>query len=96
MQEILGHLTRPLNDEERKTGEVRREKKRLIGPDTAENIQRYFDDRFWSDQLPIIMPTEERVAEMLKHTRHKPGEIGPMFSSFAWAPRGDLVLRRSG
>ncbi len=75
MQEILGHLTRPLNDEERKTGEVKREKKRLIGPDTAENIQRYFDDRFWSDQLPIIMPTEERVAEMLKHTKHKPGEI---------------------
>ena len=75
MEEILGHLTRPLNDEERKTGQVRREKKRLIGPDTAENIQKYFDDRFWSDQLPIIMPTEERVAAMLKATKHKPGEI---------------------
>ena len=34
MQEILGHLTRPLNDEERKTGQVKREKKRFIGPDT--------------------------------------------------------------
>ena len=40
MEEILGHLTRPLNDEERKTGLVKREKKRFIGPDTAENIQR--------------------------------------------------------
>src|SRR5262249_52477872 len=75
MDEILGDLTRPLNDEERKTGMVRREKKRFIGPDTAENIQRYFDDRFWSDQLPIIMPTQERVAEMLKHTNHKPDQI---------------------
>ena len=75
MEEILGHLTRPLNDEERKTGVVKRETKRFIGPDTAENIQRYFDDRFWSDQLPIIMPTQERVTEMLKRTRHKPGEI---------------------
>jgi hypothetical protein len=75
MKEILEHLTRPLNDEEQKTGLVKREKKRFIGPDTAENIQNYFDDRFWSDQLPIIMPTQERVAEMLKHTKHKPDEI---------------------
>ena len=75
MKEILEHLTRPLNDEEQKTGLVKREKKRFIGPDTAENIQSYFDDRFWSDQLPIIMPTQERVAEMLKHTKHKPDEI---------------------
>ena len=75
MEEILGHLTRPLNDAERKTGLVKREKKRFIEPDTLENIQRYFDDRFWSDQLPIVMPTQERVAEMLKHTRHKPDEV---------------------
>jgi len=75
MKEILEHLTRPLNDEEQKTGLVKREKKRFIGPDTAENIQSYFDDRFWSDQLPIIMPTQERVAEMLKHTKRKPDEI---------------------
>jgi hypothetical protein len=75
MQEILGDLTRPLNEEEQKTGQVKREKKRFVGPDTAENLQRHFDDRFWSDQLPIIMPTQERVAEMLKHTRHKPDEI---------------------
>ena len=75
MQEIAGHLTRPLNEEERKTGLVERPKKRLIGPDTAENLQRHFDDRFWSDQLPIVMPTEARVAAMLKRTTHKPGEI---------------------
>jgi hypothetical protein len=75
MQEIIGHLTRPLNEEERKTGLVTRPKKRLIGPDTADNLQRYFDDRFWSDQLPIVMPTEARVAAMLEATRHKPDEI---------------------
>ena len=75
MQEIVGHLTRPLNDEERMTGLVKRPKKRLIGPDTAQNLQKYFDDRFWSDQLPIIIPTEERVAAMLKQTHHPPDEI---------------------
>ena len=75
MQEIAGHLTRPLNEEERMTGLVNRPKKRLLGPDTAKNLQKYFDDRFWSDQLPIVMPTEDRVAAMLKQTRHAPGEI---------------------
>lgn len=75
MEEILGHLTRPLIAAEQKTGLVEREKQRLIGPDTRENIQRYFDDRFWSDQLPIIMPTEERVNEMLAATSHDRDEI---------------------
>ena len=75
MKEIVDDLTRPLNDEEKKTGVVKREKKRFIGPDTTDNIQRYFDDRFWTDQLPIIMPTQDRVAAMLKGTKHKPDEI---------------------
>ena len=75
MPEIVDYLTKPLTDEEKKTGLVQREKKRFIGPDTADNIQKYFDDRFWTDQLPIVMPTEERVAAMLKATHHKPDEI---------------------
>ena len=75
MQEIVDYLTRPLNGEEKKTGLVKREKKRFIGPDTAEHIQWYFDERFWTDQLPIIMPTEQRVAAMLKGTKHRPDEI---------------------
>jgi hypothetical protein len=75
MEEIKDDLTRPLNDEEKKTGTVTREKKRFIGPDTTENIQKYFDERFWTDQLPIVMPTEERVAAMLKATKHRPDEI---------------------
>jgi hypothetical protein len=75
MQEVAGYLTQPLNDEEKKTGIVKREKKRFIGPDTAENIQKYFDQRFWTDQLPIIMPTQERIAAMLKATKHRPDEI---------------------
>ena len=75
MPEMIAYLTRPLNADEKKTGVVKREKKRFIGPDTAENIQTYFDDRFWTDQLPIIMPTQERVDAMLKGTSHKPDEV---------------------
>ena len=75
MEEIVGHLTRPLNDEETRTGPYDRPRQRLIGPDTQANIQKYFDDRFWSDQMPIIMPTEERVAEMLAQTSRPRDEV---------------------
>lgn len=75
MAEVVDQLTRPLNDEEKKTGTVKREVKRLIGPDTAEHIQNYLDERFQTDQLPIVMPTQERVTAMLKATHHKPDEV---------------------
>jgi hypothetical protein len=75
MAEIVGDLTRPLNEEEQITGTYERTKKRLIGPATRESLQTYFDERFWSDQLPIVMPTEERVAAMLAHTSHRPDEV---------------------
>ena len=75
MEEIVDHLTRPLNDEEQVTGTYQRSRRELIGPDTQENIQRYFDDRFWSDQLPIVMPTRERVDAMLAATSHEPDEV---------------------
>ncbi len=48
---------------------------RFLGPDTEENLQRLFKDRDYTDYLPIILPTEERVADMLKGTSHKPDEI---------------------
>jgi hypothetical protein len=79
MPEIVGYLTRPLNDQERQTGPIARPRQRLLGPATAERLQELFDKNFWSDQLPIIPPTEERVAAMLNHTSRKPDErIGAM------------------
>ena len=79
MQEIIAYLTEPLDEEEKKTGPYDRPRKKLLGPDTVENLQNQFDRNFWSDQLPIVPPTEARVAEMLKQTSHKPDEkIGTM------------------
>jgi hypothetical protein len=75
MAEIVGHLTRPLNEEEKKTGPFVRTRQRFIGPATAAQLQQYFDDRFWSDQLPIVLPTEERVKAMLAATSHRPDKV---------------------
>jgi hypothetical protein len=47
----------------------------LIGPDTEENLQRLFYANGWTDGLPIVLPTEERIAKMLKGTSRRPDEV---------------------
>jgi hypothetical protein len=76
LEELVEALTKPLNDEEKKTGFlVREERTRLLPADIPTNIQRAFAKNNWTDGLPIIVPTEERVAAMLKGTSRKPDEI---------------------
>src|SRR3954453_11055927 len=48
---------------------------RLVEPDTEENLQALFLDNKWTDGLPIVLPTEKRVAAMLAATSRKPDEI---------------------
>src|SRR6202045_5251789 len=47
----------------------------LIGPDTEDNLQKLFLENNWTDKLPIVLPTRERVDAMLKATSHPPDEI---------------------
>jgi hypothetical protein len=75
MQEVIEGLTRPLDDEDLKQITFERSTPRLVGPDTEENLHRLFQDNYWTDYLPIILPTEERVTAMLAHTSHKPDEV---------------------
>src|SRR5436309_10458702 len=48
---------------------------RLVEPDTEDNLQRQFLENQWTDGLPIVLPTEKRVAAMRAATSHKPDEI---------------------
>jgi hypothetical protein len=72
---IVDALTRSTSDEEKKTGIIERSMPRLFKPDTPENLEQLFLEKGWTDGLPIILPTEERVAEILTGTSHKPDEI---------------------
>ncbi len=77
MREVVDALTKPLSGEEAKPvpRAVPPPRPRLLAPGTEENLQRMFIESGWTDGLPIILPTEERVAEMLTGTSHDPGEI---------------------
>src|SRR6478609_7626252 len=75
MQEVIEGLTRPFDQEDLKRITFERSTPRLIEADTEENINCLFLENNWTDKLPIVLPTEARVAEMLKHTSHKPDEV---------------------
>ena len=75
IDEIVESLTAPLTDEQRQTGISERSATRYIGPDTEDNLLNYFTENRMTDGLPIVLPTEERVAEMLKCTSHPADEV---------------------
>jgi hypothetical protein len=76
MQEIIDALIKPLTSEEQQTGlPPAALEPRLLPPDSEENLQRLFKARDWTDYLPIVLPTQERVAAMLKGTSHKADEV---------------------
>lgn len=86
---IADALTRPLTEEEKSAGTVTPEiPPRIALTGTYDEIQDFFVGELgrsetvapyarWTDGLPIVPPTEEKVAEMLKGTSHAPDEVFP-------------------
>ena len=75
MQEVLDGLTRPFDAAELGPLEFDRSTPRLLPADTEDNLHRLFLDSEWTDKLPIVLPTEERVATMLAATHRRPDEV---------------------
>ena len=47
----------------------------IEAPDDAAELNDFFQARRWSDGLPVVAPTAERVARMIKHAGREAGEI---------------------
>lgn len=76
MTELVDALTKPLTEEEKNPQvPVRSKRPRLLKPDTEADLHALFLKNGWTDGLPIVLPTEERVAEMLTGTDHDPQEV---------------------
>jgi hypothetical protein len=96
LEEIVAGLTKPLSDEDKEMGFLPRSPRtRLLEPDTAENLEKYFYDNDLTDGLPIVLPIEKKVAEMLKASSHKPDEIvgrmAPSTPHEAWEYTVEMV-----
>jgi hypothetical protein len=75
MQEVVEGLTRPLDGGDGGAVDFDRSTPRLVEPDTEENLHRLFLENHWTDCLPIVLPTEQRVAAMLAGTHRKSDEV---------------------
>ena len=86
-KDMLAMLTDPLTDKEKEEGMHTPAQDRVLFEGTLDEAQEFYQQTrivpeplnapisIYTDGLPIIVPTEERVAEMLKGTSHKPDEI---------------------
>ena len=96
MKEIVAGLTEKLKPEDTETGVISRDKRqRFLPADTPDNLRQMFNDKMWTDGLPIILPTEARVKAMLKGTSHKPdevvGQMRPSGPHEAWSYTVEMV-----
>jgi len=95
MEEIIFALTQPLTEAEKHSKLVKRPTRpRLLEPDTETNLHRLFLENGWTDGLPIILPTEERVAEMLTGTDRDPQEFVGMMSVTTHEERLQYTVER--
>jgi hypothetical protein len=75
VDELVDARTRPLEDGAEQEATFERSTPRLVPPASEEELHTLFLDNEWTDRLPIVLPTEERVQEMLAHTSHAPDEV---------------------
>ncbi|MBN2420291.1 MAG: hypothetical protein JXL81_12955 [Deltaproteobacteria bacterium] len=75
MKEIVENFTKPLTDEEKKTGEIKRDRGPETYTGTREELHKLFLEKRFTDFMPIVLPTKERVEEMLMGTSHDPDEV---------------------
>jgi hypothetical protein len=73
MQEVIEGLTRGIAADAAVAAD--RSTPRLVAPDTEDNLHQLFLDNHWTDTLPIVLPTEARVAAMLAGTSHSPDKV---------------------
>jgi hypothetical protein len=79
IDEIIDALTKPVAETKSQQESSESVKTAAGGiflkPDTEDNFQRLFYERGWTDGLPVILPTEERVRKMLAGTGRPPDEV---------------------
>ena len=94
MQEVIEGLSLPLDEEDVKGLSFDRSTPRLVEPGTEDDLQRLFLDNGWTDQLPVILPTEQRVAAMLKGTSHQPDKVVGRMRPTAYREFWELTVEK--
>ena len=94
MQEVIEGLSQPLDEEDLKGLSFDRNTPRLVEPSAEDDLQRLFLDNGWTDHLPVILPTEKRVAAMLKGTSHPPEKVVGRMRPTAYREFWELTVEK--
>ncbi len=94
MQELIEAISGPLSDDDLKGMTFERSTPRLLEPDTEGNLHALFEKNSWTDHLPIVLPTEERVAAMLKGTKRRPDEVVGQLSPTAFREAWQFTVEK--
>jgi hypothetical protein len=93
LQEILEGLTRPLDPTDAGLT-FHHELPRLLDPAPAEELQERFRSEGWTDFLPIVLPTEERVERMLRGTHRAPDEVVGRLAPAQFRPPWEFTVEK--
>ena len=63
--QLIEGLTRPVGTD----------RPRICFTGTEDKVQSYFEALRWTGGVPVVLPTEERLAALLKGTSHRPEEV---------------------
>lgn len=87
IETLVNELVRPLTDKEKTAGLHDPDRNRILFEGTLFEAEEFYQQTqfvpeplnapisVYCDGLPVVLPTEERVAAMLKGTSHKPDEL---------------------
>ena len=71
---IVSELTVPRRADGEEPASATRRPDAIVFKGTFDEINDYFREQLWSDELPVVPPTPERVEAFLKHTQRAPDE----------------------
>ena len=94
LREIVEGLTRPLDEADRSGVSFERSTPRFLEPDSEDNLHALFEENRWSDHLPIVLPTEERVEAMLRGTGRGPDEVVGTLRPTAYRESWEFTVER--
>jgi hypothetical protein len=72
--QIVDGLTRPAAGEIAQSATAARTADEIIFEGSFEEVNEYFRSQLWTDELPVIPPTREKIEAFLKHTDRAPHE----------------------
>ena len=68
LDDIIGALTNPLTDEEKSPKIKTETEPKIAFKGTYDQVNQFYYRKGWGDGLPITLPTQARVDEMMKGT----------------------------